>query len=49
MCTASVYKGQLAVLVQALRAADALGVLPFVLADLGELGRLRPRRRSLAR
>ena len=37
MCTASVYKGQLAVLTQALRAASALGVLETVVDDLGAL------------
>jgi 3-hydroxyisobutyrate dehydrogenase-like beta-hydroxyacid dehydrogenase len=37
MCTASVYKGQLAVLTQALRAAAALGVLEIVVDDLGTL------------
>jgi 3-hydroxyisobutyrate dehydrogenase-like beta-hydroxyacid dehydrogenase len=37
MSTASVYKGTTAVLMQALRAAHANGVLQFVLDDLGEL------------
>ncbi len=37
MSTASVYKGSTAVLAQALRAADHYGVLPHVLADLGEV------------
>jgi 3-hydroxyisobutyrate dehydrogenase-like beta-hydroxyacid dehydrogenase len=36
MSTASVYKGSVAVLAQALRAADHYGVLEHVLADLGE-------------
>ena len=38
MCTASVYKGRVAVLAQALRTAHALGVLEHVLDDLGETG-----------
>ena len=38
MCTASVYKGRVAVLAQALRTAHALGVLEPVLADLGATG-----------
>ena len=37
MCTASVYKGQTAVLAHALLTARANGVLEHVLADLGEL------------
>jgi 3-hydroxyisobutyrate dehydrogenase-like beta-hydroxyacid dehydrogenase len=37
MSTASVYKGSIALLAQALRAADRYGVLDHVLADLGEL------------
>ncbi len=37
MCTASVYKGTVAVLTHALMTAHANGVLPFVLDDLGEL------------
>ena len=36
MSTASVYKGSVALLTQALRAADHYGVLEHVLADLGE-------------
>jgi hypothetical protein len=35
MCTASVYKGQVAVLAHALLAARSLGVLDYVLDDLG--------------
>jgi len=37
MCTASVYKGTVALLAQALRTARANGVLEHVLDDLGEL------------
>jgi 3-hydroxyisobutyrate dehydrogenase-like beta-hydroxyacid dehydrogenase len=37
MSTASVYKGSIALLAQALRAADHYGVLGHVLSDLGEL------------
>jgi 3-hydroxyisobutyrate dehydrogenase-like beta-hydroxyacid dehydrogenase len=37
MSTASVYKGSVALLAQALRAADHYGVLEYVLNDLGEL------------
>jgi len=37
MSTASVYKGSVALLAQALRAADGYGVLGHVLDDLGEL------------
>ena len=37
MSTASVYKGSVALLAQALRAADGYGVLEHVLDDLGEL------------
>jgi len=37
MCTASVYKGTVALLTQALVTAHANGVLEFVLDDLGEL------------
>jgi 3-hydroxyisobutyrate dehydrogenase-like beta-hydroxyacid dehydrogenase len=37
MSTASVYKGSVAILAQALRAADHYGVLEYVLDDLGEL------------
>ena len=37
MSTASVYKGSIALLGQALRAADHYGVLDHVLSDLGEL------------
>ena len=37
MCTASVYKGTVALLTQALLTAHANGVLAFVLDDLGEL------------
>ena len=37
MCTASVYKGTVAILIQALVTAHANGVLQFVLDDLGEL------------
>jgi 3-hydroxyisobutyrate dehydrogenase-like beta-hydroxyacid dehydrogenase len=36
MCTASVYKGQMALLTQAMRTAAANGVLDLVLADLGD-------------
>jgi 3-hydroxyisobutyrate dehydrogenase-like beta-hydroxyacid dehydrogenase len=36
MCTASVYKGQIALLTQAMRTAAANGVLDLVLADLGD-------------
>jgi 3-hydroxyisobutyrate dehydrogenase-like beta-hydroxyacid dehydrogenase len=36
MCTASVYKGRVALLAQALLVARANGVLPYVLDDLGE-------------
>jgi hypothetical protein len=36
MCTASVYKGQMALLTQAMRTAAAHGVLELVLADLGD-------------
>ncbi len=38
MCTASVYKGRVAVLAQALRTAHATGVLEHVLDDLAETG-----------
>ena len=38
MCTASVYKGRVAILAQALRAAHAHGVVEPVLADLVETG-----------
>ena len=51
MSTASVYKGRVAVLAQALRAAHANGVLDPVLDDLVETGLAAasaPRRRSLA-
>ena len=41
MSTASVYKGSVALLTQALRAADHYGVLDHVLSDLGELRRTR--------
>jgi 3-hydroxyisobutyrate dehydrogenase-like beta-hydroxyacid dehydrogenase len=37
MSTASVYKGSIALLAQALRAADHYGVVEHVLSDLGEL------------
>ena len=37
MSTASVYKGSIALLAQALRAADHYGVVDHVLSDLGEL------------
>jgi 3-hydroxyisobutyrate dehydrogenase-like beta-hydroxyacid dehydrogenase len=37
MSTASVYKGSIALLTQALRAADHYGVVDHVLSDLGEL------------
>ena len=39
MSTASVYKGRIALLTQALRAADHYGVLGYVLDDLGGLAR----------
>ncbi len=42
MCTASVYKGRVAVLAQALRAAHAHGVLEHVLGDLAETGAADP-------
>ena len=42
MCTASVYKGRVAVLTQALRAAHAHGVLEPVLGDLAETGAADP-------
>ena len=38
MCTASVYKGRVALLAQALRTADAHGVVEHVLDDLAESG-----------
>lgn len=38
MCTASVYKGRVAVLTQALRTARAYGVVEHVLGDLEETG-----------
>jgi 3-hydroxyisobutyrate dehydrogenase-like beta-hydroxyacid dehydrogenase len=38
MCTASVYKGNVALLTQALRTAHAYGVLEHVLGDLAETG-----------
>ena len=44
MCTASVYKGRVAVLAQALRTAHALGVLEPVLDDLAETGLADPAR-----
>ena len=44
MCTASVYKGRVAVLAQALRTAHALGVLEPVLDDLAETGMADPAR-----
>ena len=44
MCTASVYKGRVAVLAQALRTAHALGVLEPVLDDLAETGMVDPAR-----
>lgn len=45
MCTASVYKGRVALLAQALRAAHAYGVVEHVLDDLVETG-LADRRRT---
>ncbi len=47
MCTASVYKGTVALLTQALLTARANGVLEHVLDDLGELAEGAPR--SIAR
>ena len=44
MCTASVYKGRVAVLTQALRTAHAYGVLEPVLGDLAETGAADPER-----
>ena len=44
MCTASVYKGRVALLTQALRTAHALGVLEPVLDDLAETGMVDPAR-----
>jgi 3-hydroxyisobutyrate dehydrogenase-like beta-hydroxyacid dehydrogenase len=44
MSTASVYKGSVALLAQALRAADHYGVLEHVLDDLGELAASSGRR-----
>jgi 3-hydroxyisobutyrate dehydrogenase-like beta-hydroxyacid dehydrogenase len=38
MCTASVYKGRVALLTQALRTANAFGVVDHVLDDLAETG-----------
>ncbi len=42
MCTASVYKGTVALLVQALRTADAHGVVGHVLDDLATTGHVDP-------
>lgn len=44
MCTASVYKGRVALLAQALRTADAHGVVEHVLADLAGAGLTDPAR-----
>jgi 3-hydroxyisobutyrate dehydrogenase-like beta-hydroxyacid dehydrogenase len=44
MCTASVYKGRVALLAQALRTAYAHGVLEHVLHDLAETGATDPAR-----
>jgi 3-hydroxyisobutyrate dehydrogenase-like beta-hydroxyacid dehydrogenase len=44
MCTASVYKGRVALLAQALRTAHAHGVVEHVLNDLAESGLVDPRR-----
>jgi hypothetical protein len=44
MCTASVYKGRVALLAQALRTARAYGVVEHVLDDLVETGLADPKR-----
>lgn len=44
MCTASVYKGRVALLTQALRTAHAHGVVEHVLADLADAGMANPER-----
>lgn len=44
MCTASVYKGRVALLAQALRTAHAHGVVEHVLGDLAESGVAEPAR-----
>lgn len=44
MCTASVYKGRVALLTQALRTAHANGVVEHVLADLADAGMASPAR-----
>jgi len=44
MCTASVYKGRVALLTQALRTAYAHGVVEHVLADLADAGMADPER-----
>jgi 3-hydroxyisobutyrate dehydrogenase-like beta-hydroxyacid dehydrogenase len=44
MCTASVYKGRVALLAQALRTAHAHGVVGHVLDDLAGTGEAEPRR-----
>jgi 3-hydroxyisobutyrate dehydrogenase-like beta-hydroxyacid dehydrogenase len=44
MCTASVYKGRVALLAQALRTAHAHGVVEHVLDDLAETGLVDPER-----
>ena len=44
MCTASVYKGRVALLTQALRTAHAHGVVEHVLGDLAETGAVDPAR-----
>ena len=49
MSTASVYKGSVALLTQALRAADHYGVLEHVLSDLGEENAGRRIARSAAK
>lgn len=48
MCTASVYKGHVALLTQALRTAHAHGVVDHVLADLASGGLAEPERTGTA-
>jgi 3-hydroxyisobutyrate dehydrogenase-like beta-hydroxyacid dehydrogenase len=48
MCTASVYKGRVAVLAQALRTAQSYGVLEHVLEDLAGTGLANPARTGAA-
>ncbi len=48
MCTASVYKGTHALLMQAMRTADRFGVLTQVLADLADGGHPEPTREIVA-